>query len=427
MPKAGKNANKTKLEKELGSHSYGDGLYLLVRGPRAASWFYRYSVEVDGKLMRREMGLGPAIGVGAVTTLKARSLLVPLREAVRDGRDPISERKQAKVERVTKAERAKTFKETVDAFLAHHGTRWRSDKHREQFEQTLKVYAYPVFGSRPVAAIDKKLVLKALRPIWSTKQETASRVRGRIERVLDFAKSNDWREGENPAMWKGGLNGLLTAREKRDRHHAALPYADLPQFWIELGLREGISVRALQFTILTAARSGEVAGAKWPEIDLAAGLWTVPGTRMKSGRPHAVPLSRAALAILRDMQPFQREGDFVFVGDWEGAGLSDLAIASVLRRMRRRDFTIHGFRSSFRDWCGDETDFAREVAEAALAHAIGDATEAAYRRGSALEKRRALMEQWAKFVTTPPPAKRKQKAERDETPPADNVVQLVAA
>jgi integrase len=410
MPKAGKNANKTKLETTTGSHSYGDGLYLLVRGPRAASWFYRYSVDVDGKQVRREMGLGPAFGLGAVTTRKARTLLAPLREAVRDGRDPISERKQAKAARITKAEQAKTFKEAVDAFLAHHGTRWRSEKHTEQFEQTLKVYAYPTLGKLPVSIIDKKLVLKVLRPIWTTKQETASRVRGRIERVLDFAKSNDWREGENPAMWKGGLSGLLTAHEKRDRHLAALPYADLPQFWIELGLREGISVRALQFTILTAARSGETAGAKWSEIDLKAGLWTVPGTRMKSGRPHVVPLSRAALAILSDMLPFQREGDYVFVGDWEGAGLSDAAMASVLRRMRRRDFTIHGFRSSFRDWCGDETDFAREVAEAALAHAIGDATEAAYRRGSALEKRRALMEQWAKFVTTPP---------------VDNVVQLV--
>jgi integrase len=262
---------------------------------------------------------------------------------------------------------------------------------------TLETYATPVW-SMPIDEVDTAAVLSVLQPIWQAKPETASRLRGRIEAVLDFAKAHGQREGENPARWRGHLDKLLPKRQKLTRgHHAAMPYRDVPAFLVSLRQREAIAAMALEFLILTAARSGEVLGARWPEIDFEAKVWTVPAARMKGGREHRVPLSGRALAILERLAEV-RTNDWVFPGQRAGAGHSGMALEMILRRMKVEGATVHGFRSAFRDWCGEETSFPREVAEAALAHVAGDATERAYRRGDALEKRRKLMGAWAQYL-----------------------------
>ncbi len=377
-----------------GKHGDGGGLWLVVRKDGRKTWVFRY--------MRfgraREMGLG---SLRDVSLAEAREAAACCRKLLRDGKDPIEERRK---------ERARTdgltFREAADAFLKAHRDGWKNPKHRQQWENTLAQYAFPVLGDLPVNAIETAHVLRVLEPIWKEKPETASRLRGRLERILDWATVRGYRTGDNPARWRGHLQALLPAKTKvrAVRHHAALPWRDLPGFMAALREREGVAARALEFLILTAARSGEVRGARWDEIDRQARIWTVPAERMKARRPHRVPLSDRALAILEAMRPLADDAatGLVFPGLKRGRPLSDVSLAKVLKRMGRDDLTVHGFRSTFRDWAAEATAYPREVAEQALAHAISDKVEAAYRRGDLFEKRRRLMEDWASYCERPP-------------------------
>ena len=336
---------------------------------------------------RHEMGLGQ---YPTVTLAAARARAAEYRQMVATGRDPLAEKRK---------EVEPTFAGCVDRFLSSMEGQWRNSKHRAQWRMTLTEYCRPIAAMR-VSAIGTEQVLQVLNPIWTAKPETASRLRGRIERVLDFAKVKGWRSGENPALWRGHLKNVLPARRKLTRgHHAAMPYAEVPAFTERLRGLEAMSARALEFLILTAARSGEVLEAKWDEFDLEAGLWTVPASRMKAGKEHRVPLSKPALAIVRALHE-HRISDFVFPGQSSGRPLSNMAFAKLLERMKADHYTPHGFRSAFRDWAGDATSFPREVAEAALAHRVGDEVEKAYRRSDALEKRRKLMAAWADYCGT---------------------------
>lgn len=365
-----------------GRHSDGGGLYLNVKPTGTKSWVFMYTR--DGR--RHVLGLGsyPALRLSA-----AREKASELRTALASGVDP-------KVARFPRQE--PTFAECTTQFLVSMESQWRNDKHRAQWRSTLgEAYCLPILKMR-VADITTDHVLKVLAPIWSTKPETASRLRGRIERVLDFAKVRGWRNGENPALWRGHLKNILPARARLTRgHHAAMPYPDVPAFVLRLRQLDGTSARALELLILCASRSGEVLNAKWSEVDLEKGVWQVPAERMKAGRAHRVPLSSRALELLQEMRE-ARISDYVFPGQKDGRPLSTMALEMQLRRMKVVGVTVHGFRSSFRDWAGEETDHAREVAEAALAHVVGDATERAYRRADALEKRRSLMGDWANFL-----------------------------
>ena len=307
------------------------------------------------------------------------------------GQNPIDGARMARIGRPT-------FGQVADEFLAAKGSEWRNPKHRAQWEMTLRDYCAPLRG-RPVDEIDTASVLEVLKPLWGKIPETASRLRGRIEVVLDAARARGLISANeaNPARWRGHLDKLLPKRHKLTLgHHAAMPFAKVPQFMASLRERDAVAAMALEFAILTAARSGEVLGARWAEIDFQNAIWTVPANRMKGSRPHRVSLSRRAIAILNKMEA-ARAGEFVFPGQRAGKPLSVMALEMVLRRMKVKAVTVHGFRSSFRDWCGEVSTFPREVAEAALAHISGDATERAYRRGDALEKRRKLMEAWSSY------------------------------
>lgn len=388
------NRLKAKQVENLGPgrHADGGGLYLDRDDAGRSRWVFMWTR--GGK--RREMGLGPAHKDG-VSLADARVAASEAREALSKGKDPIEARDAAKRGPAI----VPTFGETADAFLASLSPQWRNEKHQAQWAMTLKVYAKPLRGL-PVDRIDTEAVLSVLQPLWTAKPETASRLRGRIERVLDAARAKGHRAGENPARWRGHLDHLLPKRQKLSRgHHAALPYSDLPSFVAQLREREAVAALALEFAILTAARSGEVRGARWSEIDLAAKTWTVPAGRMKAGREHRVPLSGRAIEVLEAVKPLATGANlaaqYVFPGPAKGKPLSENAFAMLLKRMKA-DVTAHGFRSSFRDWAGEVSTFPREVAEAALAHTVGDATERAYRRGDALEKRRKLMEAWAGYV-----------------------------
>lgn len=372
---------------EPGRHSDGGGLYLNVTPSGARSWVFMW--KKDGK--RREMGLG---STRSVTLARARERASECRAQVAAGLDPIQTRDAA-----DKAKRGTpTFGSIADALIASKEVEWRNPKHRAQWRMTLGRYAEPL-RSLPVDQIDTAAVLAVLKPLWLEKPETASRLRGRIEAVLDAAKAQGHRSGENPAAWRGHLSHLLPKRGKLKRgHHAAMAYQDVPAFMERLRAREAIAASALEFCVLTAARSGEVLGARWSEIDLAAKVWAVPAERMKAAREHRIPLSERALAILEKLSE-ARTADLVFPGQSAGKPLSGTAMEMALRRMRLDDVTVHGFRSAFRDWAGNETHFPREIAEAALAHVIGDKAEQAYRRGDAIEKRRVLMEAWAQFLS----------------------------
>ena len=289
----------------------------------------------------------------------------------------------------------------AERYLAAHSDTWRNPKHRAQWRNTLETYAHPHMGNLPVGELGTEHVLAALEPIWRTKPETAARVRGRIESVLDYATARDWRSGENPARWRGHLANLLPARGKVApvQHHAALPWGEIADFLTALRGQAGISARALEYAILTAARSGEAFGARWGEVDLLGKVWTVPAARMKAGREHRVPLSAPALALLGEMAKLRTVDSseaFIFPGAVVGRPLSIMAMTMALRRMKRGDLTVHGFRSTFRDWAAERTNFPRDVAEMALAHAVGDKVEAAYRRGDLFQKRQQLMDAWAK-------------------------------
>jgi integrase len=364
-----------------GRHADGRGLYLNVSKTGSKSWVYVWRE----KGRHREMGLGP---YPTVTLAMARRKADEARLARIDGRDPIAEKRRST---------GATFSDAVKAFLASKSGAWSNAKHRAQWEMTLgEAYCSSLLPMQ-VAAIGTDDVLRVLKPIWQARPETASRLRGRIERVLDYATVQGWREGENPARWRGHLEAILSPIKKLSRgHHAAMPYKQVPAFLEALRSHNAISARALEFAILTAARSGEVLGATWNEIDLEARTWTIPANRMKGRVTHVVPLSDAAMSILERFGDVQT-GEHVFPGHRHGSGLSNGAFPALFRRMKVDGITAHGFRSAFRDWAGDETSFPREVAEAALAHKVGNAVEQAYRRSSALEKRRALMEAWASY------------------------------
>ena len=368
-----------------GRHGDGDGLYLIVSPSGARKWVYRFTF--DGRVT--ETGLGSA---AVVTLAEARDKAQAARKLRDTGEDPIAAKRRVAM----KTAGVPTFGAMADVFIASKEAEWRNEKHRAQWRMTLAHYAAPL-RSRPVSEIGTEAVLAILTPIWQAKPETASRLRGRIEAVLDAAKARGYRSGENPARWRGHLSHLLFNHGRLIRgHHAAMPYADVAVFVGRLRERKAIASLALEFCILTAARSGEVLGACWSEIDFAAKVWTIPACRMKAGREHRIPLSDRALAIIEKLSE-TRTGDFVFAGQRRGKPLSSMAMEMILRRMGAHGVTVHGFRSTFRDWVGNETHFPREIAEAALSHVIGDKAEAAYRRGDALEKRRTMMEAWAGY------------------------------
>src|SRR6516225_8847806 len=380
-------ALKVTRAKRPGMYPDGGGLYLQITA-HGASWVYRYMLRGRARMM----GLGPLALYGLA---EARAKALDARRLRHEGIDPIGARHAQAVQQQLAAAREMTFNQCAARLIEAMRPSWRSHVHAGQWETTLATYADPVIGALPVASIDTALVLRALEPIWTAKPETAGRLRGRIEAVLDWATARGYRQGENPARWRGHLDKLLPARAKvrKVEHHAALPYSELPSFLIGLREQEGISACALEFTILTAGRTGEVIGARWPELDLINKTWTVPAGRMKAGREHRVPLSARTLAILEAMQAHRHADDgFVFPGGKPGKPLSNMAFLMLLRRMGRRDLTVHGFRSSFRDWVAERTNFPAEVAEMALAHAVESKVEAAYRRGDLFEKRRRLMD-----------------------------------
>jgi integrase len=386
------NALKVARLKEPGRYGDGGGLLLQVSKWGTKAWLFRY--ERNGR--ERQMGLGP---LHTISLAEARELATEKRKLLLRGLDPIDERNTERTARRLEVAKAMTFDQCAAAYIADNKVAWRNPKHRQQWVNTLKSYVTPVMGALPVQAIDTALVTKVLQPIWTAKPETASRVRGRIETVLNWAKAHGFRDGDNPARWKGHLDSLLPARSKVQavRHHPALPYADLPTFMAELRARNGISALALEWTILTCVRTGETVGARWSEVDHES--WTVPAARMKGGRDHRVPLCDRALQILEAV-PREAGSDFIFPGGRAKAPISNMAMLELLRGMRP-GLTVHGFRSTFRDWAAEKTNYQNHVVEMALAHVVGDKVEAAYRRGDLFEKRRRLMNDWAKFCSQP--------------------------
>jgi len=337
------------------------------------------------------MGLGP---LDTVSLAEARDKARDARQTVRDGKDPITVREERDAT-------APTFAEAAAAYVEAHRAGWRNVKHAAQWESTLRTYAEPFIGSRSVDSIATEDVLEILTPLWTTKPETAARLRGRVERVLDWCRVRGYRHGDNPARWRGHLAALLPPRSRvrTVRHHRALPWSGAPAFMRDLKQRDGMAARALEFLILTAARSGEVRGARWSEVDVGTATWTVPAERMKAGREHRVPLSPRAVELLQALPTFEGT-DLIFPGA-RGGPLSDMSVSAVTRRMKV-DAVPHGFRSSFRDWAAESTAYPREVAEAALAHTIPDEVEAAYRRSDLFGKRRKLMAEWAAFLDRAP-------------------------
>lgn len=382
-----------------GLHAVGGvpGLHLQVTPAGARSWVLR--VMVAGK--RRDVGLG---SFGAVTLAKAREAARELRERIKAGADPVAERQAARS--AARAERLKawTFDACADAYIKAHAAGWKNAKHGQQWRNTLDTYARPIIGAMLARDVELPHVLAILQPIWTEKTETASRLRNRIELVLDWATAHGYREGLNPARWRGHLDKLLPKPSKvaKVEHHAALPVGEVGAFMARLRQQEGMGARALEFAILTAARSGEVRGATWSEIDMQAGVWIVPAARMKAGREHRVPLSPAALALLEGL-PRMAGSELVFPAPRRGGALSDMTLTAVLRRMQV-EAVPHGFRSTFRDWVSERTSYPGDLAEMALAHTIGNAVEAAYRRGDMFEKRRRLMTDWSEFCAIVEPA-----------------------
>ena len=379
-----------------GRHADGQGLHLLVKESGSRSWVYRYMIRGTS----RDVGLGAA-GPGGLSLADARDVATALRLKVKAGIDPLAERQEAEAAAIARAQAAKaasvTFRTAADTYIAANEGNWRNDKHRQQWKNTLSTYAYPIIGDLAVADITTGHVLQILEPIWKEKAETASRLRGRIETILDAAKARGHRDGENPARWRGHIAQILPPRAKLTRgHHKALPYEALPGFITRLRMREAVAAKALEFTILTGARSGEVIGALWEEIDLDKAIWTVPAERMKAGKEHRVPLSPRAVQILEATSQFGSKWLFPAT---RGGKMSSMAMTMLLRRMDVA-VTVHGFRSAFRDWAAECTSYAHEVAEMALAHTIENKVERAYRRGDLFEKRRLLMDEWATYCSS---------------------------
>jgi integrase len=379
-----------------GLYGDGGGLYLQVSDFKTKAWVFRYMMA--GRA--RKMGLGDFELVALKDARKKRDAAYAL---VVDGVDPIDTRKARKAEQAAEQAKALTFKECAEGYIAAHKSGWKSDKHAGQWQATLETYAYPVIGNLPVQMVETAHVMKIIEPIWQTKTETANRVRGRIEKILDRAKALKLRKGENPAAWRGHLDQLLPKKSQVApvENFPALPYSELPAFMAKLRAKEGVSARALEFTILTVARTGDTIGATRREINKTEKLWTVPAARVKGKkgarkRDHVVPLTKQALAAL-DAVP--READFVFPGGKEGAGLSNAAMSELLKGMGYSPeyATVHGFRSTFKDWCGDLTAYPNEMSEMAMAHTVDDKVEAAYRRSDMREKRRRMMADWAAY------------------------------
>jgi integrase len=378
-----------RLAKTPGKYGDGGGLWLVVASKHAVSWVFRYQIAGNA----REMGLG---SFDVVSLAEARSRALAARKLSSAGIDPIAERDRQQSERVADATRAITFKQSAEGYIGSHGVKWSNAKHADQWRATLESYVYPLIGDLPTQSIDDALVHKILDRIWLKKPETASRVRGRIEAILNWATARGYRTGLNPARWKGHLENSLPARSqvRAVKHHAALPYREIGSFMAKLREQKGSGARALEFAILTAARTGEVIGATWDEIDIETAMWTIPAMRMKAKREHRVPLSLPAVALLRELGVGKGA---VFREPRTGAALSNAAMLSTLRRMKRTDLTTHGFRSTFRDWAAEQTSFPGEVAEMALAHTIENKVEATYRRGDLFEKRQKLMAAWASY------------------------------
>lgn len=395
-----------------GRYVDGDGLRLLVckakrpDEPERAFWVLRYTPPGGGKM--REAGLGRARGPNCVSLAVARERARRFREKLHAGLDPLAEREAEAARAKAEAARAKaeavTFAHVADLYIGAHENSWRHPKHRQQWRNTLRDYALPTLGPLPVGDIGTGEVMSFLEPLWRSKPETASRLRGRVEAIIDYARARGWREAENPARWRGHLDHLLPARSKvaAIRHHAALPWREVGAFMERLRQSNGIAARCLEFAILTGARSGEARGARWSEIDFSNAIWTIPGERMKSSKQHRVPLSDAAIHVLRQMQAFGDEaGGFIFIGGRRGSALSDVSLGKAVTAAGGNGATTHGFRSTFRDWAAEATSHPNHVVEQALAHTIGNAVEAAYRRGDLLELRRKLMTDWSAFCGKP--------------------------
>jgi len=392
------NALTIKNATKPGLYSDGHGLSLQVSVYGTKAWLFRFMR--DG--VARKMGLG---ALHTVSLAEARKRAAEARLAVHDGEDPIEARAARRAASRLETAKAITFKECAEAYVKANEAGWKNEKHRDQWIATFNRTSrgkrtFPAvteaINDLPVGSIDTGLVLKVIEPIWATKPETASRVRGRIESILNWATTRNYRSGENPARWRGHLDNVLPHRAKirKVKHHDALPYAEMPAFMADLRRKEGVSARALEFTVLTAARTGEAIHATWPEFDLKAKLWTIPAARMKGAKEHRVPLSDRVIAAL---EALPRDGKFVFPGSKAGKPLSNMSMLELLRGMRGRGATVHGFRSTFRDWAAERTAHPDHVIEMSLAHAIGDKVEAAYRRGDLFEKRRRLMGDWAAY------------------------------
>ena len=378
----------------------GGGLYLQVSKAGSKSWIYRYFS--DGK--SHDHGLG---SFKVLTLAEAREAALQCRKLRAQGLDPIREKKKLRV--ATRLEDAKsiTFKDCVEQYLKAHASAWKDNRHTWKWERSLELYAYPTLGDLPVGEIDIDYVFRAIDPIWGDKNETASRVRGRIEQVLDWARVRGYREGDNPARWQGNLAHLLPARDKikKKQHLKSLPYAELPKFWKALSKRSTNAAAMLRYTILTAARTGDTRFATWGEVDLKNKIWTIPGERMKAGKEHRVPLSPQAIQILEKLSKQrptdnQSSRDLVFPGPKQGKPHSENAMLNVLDQMGYKGkVTVHGYRSTFKVWCSEQTDYPNDISEMALAHTISNAVEAAYKRTDLLDKRRSLMDEWAGYCT----------------------------
>jgi integrase len=371
------------------------GLLLVVVSEGSASWTLRY--EIGGR--EHWMGLGSA---REFSLKAARERALAARQKLADKIDPLAERKALRIAAALEAAKAITFEQAAVAYFDQHERKWKNARHRQQFLSSLRLHAYPVIGKLPISAIDTGLVLKVIEPIWPTTTETANRVRNRIETILDWATVRGYRSGDNPARWKGHLGEVLPARAalRKTNHHPALPFTELAGFLAELRCRVGVAAKALEFLILTAARTGETVGARWDEIDLTNAVWSIPAHRMKGGREHRVPLSAASAALLESL-PTEDGNPYLFINGY-GRGLSAVALAQVVQRMGRTGITVHGFRSTFRDWAAERTNYPNHVVEQALAHKIGSGVEAAYRRGDLLDKRRKLMDAWAAYCESAP-------------------------
>jgi integrase len=378
---------------EPGYYGDGNGLWLQISKYGTKSWVYRYSLDKKS----HEMGLG---SISGLSLAQARLVAQKHRDEVRDGIDPIQARKRSRLSNIQAAADLKTFDECSKSLIEAKQSGWKNTKHRQQWENTLSQYASPILGNLPVSDIDTALIVRVLEPIWDQKTETARRLRSRIEQVLDWATTRGYRSAPNPARWKGHLDTLLASPSSitKPEHHNALPYAEVGSLINKLRANAGISAKALEFTILTAARTNEVIHATWDEIDLEKALWTIPAQRMKAGKEHVVPLSEHVIALLRQLNEISQNG-YIFPGSRAGQPISNMTMIKLLKRIQGKHHTVHGLRSTFRDWAGETTAYPREVIEHALAHQLKDKAEAAYQRGTLLAKRRRLMDDWAKFCS----------------------------